>query len=121
MNTLPVHLFKSSFGAFLQLLNEHEVKYQMRTVRSGVPVASAETLEILKVVGSAAFWPSLATVVVAFIRARSGRKVIITTQGKTVIHANGLSMQELQIVLQHAANITAIDTNIKKEDGELID
>lgn len=109
METLPVHLFKSSFGPFLEELNAHGVRYQMRAVRSGVPMASGEALEIVKVLGSATFWPAVASVVVAFINKRNGRKVIITTRDQTVVHAEGLSMAELERVLEAAANITAID------------
>nr|WP_295942958.1 hypothetical protein [uncultured Acidovorax sp.] len=109
MASLPVHLFKDSFGPFVQLLNEHGVKYQMRQVRAGVPMASSGVLEILQAVGSAAMWGALATVVVAFINSRRGRKVIITTKENTVVHVEGLSMAELERVLEHAKNLTAID------------
>jgi len=29
LETLPVHLFRDSFGPFITLLNEHEVRYSM--------------------------------------------------------------------------------------------
>ena len=111
MDTLPVHLFKSSFGPFLELLNEKGLKYRMRAVRSGVPMASGEALELIKAIGDATFWPAVAAVVVAFINRRNGRKVIITTKDKTVVHAEGLSLAELEHVLELAENITAIDPN----------
>lgn len=111
METLPIHLFKSSFGPFLELLNEHEIKYQMREVRAGIPMASGGTLEVIKAIGDATFWPAIAAVVVAFINRRSGCKVIITTKDHTVVHVEGLSIQELEEVLKLANNITAIDPN----------
>ena len=117
MITLPVHLFKDSFGPFLALLNEHGIKYQMREVRMGVPMASGGTLEIVQAVGSAAFWASLATVLVAFINSRRGRKVIITTKEGTVVHAEGLSLKELETVLERAQNLTAIDPNKSPESA----
>lgn len=109
MDTLPIHLFKSSFGPFLELLHEHGLKYQMREVRIGVPMASGGTLEVIKVIGDATFWPAVAAVVVAFINRRSGRKVIITTKDHIVVHVEGLSMTDLEHVLQLADNMTAID------------
>lgn len=115
MNTLPVHLFRSSFGPFLDLLNEHGLKYQMREVRAGVPMASGGTLEVIKAIGDATFWPAVAAVVVAFINRRSGRKVIITTKDQTVVHVEGLNMTELEHVLQLAENMTAIDPNPTEE------
>lgn len=111
MDTLPVHLFRSSFGPFLNLLNEHGLKYQMREMRAGVPMASGGTLEVIKAIGDATFWPAVAAVVVAFINRRSGRKVIITTKDQTVVHVEGLNMAELEHVLQLAENMTAIDPN----------
>lgn len=109
MNILPVHLFKESFKPFLALLNENGIKYQLREVRAGVPLATGGTLELVQAVGNAAFWASLATVVVAYINSRRGRKVIITTKDGTVVHAEGLSPPELEQILQRAQNLTAID------------
>lgn len=118
MDTLPIHLFKSSFGPIVDLLNEHGLRYQMRAVRAGVPIASGGTLELIKAVGDIAFWPAIAAVVVAFINRRNGRKVIITTKDKIVVHAEELSMAELEEVLQLAESITAIDPNpIKQAEG----
>ncbi len=108
METLPVHLFRDSFGPFITLLNEHEVRYSMRQARSGVPMASSGVIEILT---SPAVWGALASVAIAFIKSRHGRKVIITTKDNTVVHAEGLSPRELEQVLVHAKSLTAIDPN----------
>lgn len=110
-DTLPVHLFKESFGAFTSLLNEHGVKYQMRAVRMGMPAASGGVIEILQVVGDAAIWGSLAAVIMAFIKSRNGRKVSVTTKEGTVIQAEGLSAKELEKLLEQAQSMMAIDTN----------
>jgi hypothetical protein len=56
-------------------------------------------------------WGSLATVVVAFIKSRRGRKVIITTKDGTIVHAEGLSLTELDTVLDRARSLAAIDPN----------
>lgn len=114
MDTLPLHLFNDSAEAFLALLEEHGIKYQARPIRLGVPMAAGETVEIIKAIGSIVFFPSLATVIVAFIRARRGRKVIVTTEGNTVVHLEGMSPKEIEQILSQAQNITAIDPN-KKE------
>lgn len=111
MSIIPVHLFKDSFGPFIKLLNEHEIKYTMREIQAGVPVASGGTLEIIQAaLSNPAFWPSLAGVVAAFIKVRSSRKVIITTKNGTVVHAEGLTQAELEQVLQQAQSFTAIET-----------
>lgn len=110
MENFPVHLFKDSFGPFVTLLNEHQLKYQMRQNRAGIQAGPAGVLEIVQAVGSAAMWGALATVIVAFINSRRGRKVIITTKDNVIVHAEGLSMAEIEVVLQHAKNMTAIAT-----------
>lgn len=107
METLPVHVFKDSFGPFITLLNEHHVKYTMRDVRSGVQMASSGVIEVLQ---SAAMWGALAAVIVAFLKNRRSRKVIITTKDNTVVHTEGLSVKEIETVLSQAKNLTAIET-----------
>jgi hypothetical protein len=116
MQTIPAHVFKDSFGPFIQLLNEHGVKYQISQVRAEVPMAGPPgVVEIVQAVGAASAWAGLAAVVVAFIKARSGRKVIITTKDHTVIHAEGLTASELKDILDRAASISVVDTNAPSE------
>jgi len=115
MDILPIHLFKGSFEPVLDLLNEHNIKYQMEQVRPGVVMASGSTLEIVL---SATVWASLATVLVAFIKARHGRKIVITTKNNQVIHAEGLTAKDMEVVLKNAKNIMAVDPNPNNEDSE---
>ncbi len=58
---------------------------------------------------------SLATIIVMFIKAKHGRKVVITTKDNKVIHAEGLTKEELEPILQEAKNLTAIDTGKNNE------
>lgn len=106
MNILPIHVFKDSFSPILELLNEHEVKYQMRGHRSGAVMASSEVIEII---ANASVWVSLASVIITFIKAKNSREVIITTKDNKVIHAKGLDSKELQNILEHSKEVTAID------------
>jgi hypothetical protein len=111
IDTLPVHVFKDSFGPFLALLNAHHMKYTMQDARSGVQMAASGVIEILK---SPAMWGTLATVVEAFLKARSSRKVIITKEDGAVVHVEELSPKELETALAQAKNVSAIET----EKGE---
>ena len=111
MTTLPAHVFKDSFRPFVELLNEHQVKYQMREMRAGVPMASSGVIEIVQAVGAASMWAGLAAVLVAFIKSRSSRKVIVTTKDHTTIHAEGLTASELERILAMAASVSVIDTD----------
>ena len=107
MKVLPIHVFKYSFGPLITLLNDHDVKYQMHEVRSGAVMASSGVIEVIV---NASMWVSLASIIIAFIKAKNSREVIITTKDNKVIHAKGLDSKQLQTVLQHAKNLKAIDT-----------
>ena len=111
MDVLPIHVFKDSFGPVLELLNQNDVEYQMREQRSGVGMASSGVIEIIV---NASMWVSLATVIIAFIKAKNSREVIITTKDNTVIHAKGLDSRQLQNVLEQAKQVTAIDSGKEK-------
>ena len=117
MDTLPLHLFKESFSEILELLTEHNVKYQMREVRMNVPMAAGGTLEIIQAVGNVAMWGSLATVLVSYINSRRGRKVINTTKDGAVVHAEGLSESELNSLLEQAKNLTVFDPNKSEKNS----
>ncbi len=112
MEYLHVYVFKDSFGPMIELLNAHGVKYQIREQRSGEVMASSGVIEVLQ---SAAMWGALATVVVAFIKSRNGRKVTITTKDNKIIHAEGLSPKELEEILKRSKNLAAIDPNKNAE------
>ena len=107
METLQVHLFKDSFGPFLKLLNENEVPYKIHSQRSLEPMACAEILEILK---SDGLWGGLATVIVAFLKYRNSRKIIVTTNDNQIIHAENISKDELKEILKKAKSITVMET-----------
>jgi hypothetical protein len=107
MEVLPIHVFKHSFGPMLTLLNNNNLRYQMRGHRSGTILASSEVIEVIV---NASMWVSFASVIIAFIKAKNNREVIITTKDNKIIHAKGLDSKQLQAVLQHAKDVTAIDT-----------
>jgi len=108
METLPVHVFKNSFGPFLALLNEHHVKYQMHDTRAGVPMMAASG--VIELLQSPELWVLLTAVIVAYLKYRPTRKVIITKKDGTVVHAEGLSPKELEKVLAQTKSLTAIET-----------
>ncbi len=106
-SSIRIHLFKHSREPVLSLLAEHGVDFVQHAPTPGVIMAAGEWVEVLKTVTIAA---PLAGVVVAFLKHRHGRKVIITSRDRTVIHAENLTHSELVMVLEKAASVTAIDT-----------
>lgn len=107
MEALPVHLFKDSFGPFMALLSSNKISFTMHEQRSGVVMASSGVVEVLT---SPAVWGALATVIVAYINSKNSRKVIITLPQNTIVHAEGLSREELELVLKQAKSLAAIET-----------
>jgi hypothetical protein len=110
MDSIRVNVFRDSHDPFTQLLDQNDIEYYSVALNSYGPMNAGEMLEIVKTVGNAALWPSLATVIVAFIRAQKSRKVIITTKDNKVFHAEGFSVEEISQILHEARSITAIDT-----------
>jgi hypothetical protein len=112
MESIPVHLFKASFRPFLALLNEHNLKYSIPAQRSAIPMASSAVIEILL---SPYMWGALSTVIVAFLKYRNSRKVIITTRDGQIIQAEGLNSEELKHLLKQAESVAVIETTAGEE------
>jgi hypothetical protein len=108
MEYLYVHVFKDSFHPMVELLNAHDLKYQIREQRSGAVMASSGVIEVLQ---TASIYAALAAVVVSFIKSRNGRKVIITTKDNEVIHAEGLNAKELEEIVKISKSLAAVDPN----------
>ncbi|KEZ77609.1 hypothetical protein [Salinisphaera hydrothermalis] len=106
MSTLKIHVFKDSFRPVIKLLDENGLSWSMREQRSCVVMGAPG---IIEVVLNASMWVSMASVLITFIKAKHGRKVIITTKDKKVIHAEGLTAKELEKVLEKADSVAAID------------
>jgi hypothetical protein len=114
MESLRIHLFKDSLDPFVELLDAHGIAHRYQDPRAGGPMASGHVFEVLQ---SAAMWGALATVIVAFINRRRGRKVIITTKDGMVVHAEGLSTKEIEKVIGEAKSLTAIDSGKDVRDS----
>jgi hypothetical protein len=110
MRGIRATVFKHSHDPFIELLEEHGLEYYGVALNSQEVYASGEFLEIVKNVANATFWPSLATVIVAFLKRNNSRKVIITTEDNMIIHVEGHSPSELEDILKRTKDITAIQT-----------
>lgn len=109
--TIQVFLFKDSYEPFVALLQEAGIEFSKRPPQAGAVMNSG--LEI----GIGAVTVALTRVIVAYLKARQSRKVIITTKGNAVVHfqAEGLSQSELERVLPQVRNMMVIETKPKKE------
>ena len=115
MESLRIHLFKDSLDSFVELLDEHGIAHRYQDPRAGGPMVSGHVFEVLQ---SAAMWGALATVIIAFINRRRGRKVIITTKDGIVVHAEGLSTKEIEKVIGEAKSLAAIDSGKDVRDSK---
>ena len=52
---------------------------------------------------------TIASVLVAWVRARASRKIIITTKDKTVIHAEGYSVEQFEKIIDRVDDLAVID------------
>ena len=107
IESIRVSLFKNSRAPFVELLEAHGIEFITYPPTMGVPTAAGEWVEALKSLSISA---PLATVIVAFLKHRHSRKIIITTKDNTVVHAENLTHEELVEVLKNAKNLTAIET-----------
>ena len=94
----------------LSELDAAGVEYSHRRPPPGLPMASGETIEIATLIKDAVPWAAIASVLVAWLRSRSSRKVILTLNDKKVFHAEGMSLDEIQQLLPQTKNVAACET-----------
>jgi hypothetical protein len=82
------------------------IQYTRCTPEPGQIRNAGEWVEIAK----AAPWAAVAAVLVAWIKARSSRKVIITTLDNKIFHAEGMSVEEIKSLLPVTKSIAALET-----------
>jgi hypothetical protein len=115
MEVVRVNVFKSSHDAFVQMLQEKDIEFGEVKTFSNTIMASGMVLTVYGALQTAAPWAALAATLVAWIKSRSTRKVIITTKDNQVVHIEGLSIKEIERVLELAINLSVIDTNTESK------
>ncbi len=106
--------FRDSKDSFLSMLDENNIKFIAHTPPVGVVMAAGEIVEILKAIGAASIIPSLATVAVQWLKARSSRKLMLQTKDKQIFHLEGYTIKEIGLLLDQAESLTVIDTKPNK-------
>src|SRR2546425_7883789 len=115
MADLRVTLFAHGRAAFLDLLREHNLEFVKEPIEPDTIRASGEVLNLLGVA-----IPSVAAVLVAWLKARAKRKIILRV-GMRTIHIEGPhSVDEVKEILEKAAaedaSITAMVIQTEKDD-----
>jgi hypothetical protein len=107
---MKISLLGIGSETLLSELDSAGVKYSHRRPPLGAPVASGNTIEITTLIKDAVPWAAIASVLVAWLRSRSSRKVILTLDDNKVFHAEGMSVDEIQRLLPHTKNVAACET-----------
>ena len=110
LEKLKIITFKNSKESFISLLKQNGIAFTELLPPSGTIMAAGEIIEILKTVGAASIFPSLATVAVQWLKARSSRKLMLQTKDKQVVHLEGYSAKEVARLLEQANSLTVVDT-----------
>ena len=97
--------------SFPAALNEAGIEFEKHTPRPPPGVIWAATGDVLLFAENVVPWASLATVLVAWIKARSARKIIVTTKAGKVIHAEGFGVEQFQQICDDLEEVAVIDLN----------
>lgn len=109
MSSLPVHVFKDSAASFVEDLSANGVEFSRRIQLAEGPMAAGWIVDVFSAVKDATPWGALAVVIVAWLRAKSNRKVIVTTKDNKVIHIEGLPVADVINVLESAKDAAVIE------------
>lgn len=102
MNLLLLSISSTDLNELEESLNANRIDFKALPMKNFGTLTADSTIEIVKVVGNPAFWAALASVLIAYIKSRPKRSVIITTKNGDAIHAEGLSSEDLSKVLTDA-------------------
>ncbi len=105
---MRVALFKDSQASFLQALNEAGIPFEKLKAAPGSVMASGAMVIIAQTV---AIVGAIAPVLVAWLKGRASRKIILTLQDRTIIHVEGYSLEQVRELIPLIASMAVIDTS----------
>ena len=104
---MRVDLSRNGEESFLSSLKAAGIPYETFSATPGQIMASGTMIAIAQ---TAAISGALATVLVAWIKARASRKIILTLEGHKVVHLEGYTVEQVQELLPLVDRLSAIDT-----------
>ena len=115
---MRIALFKDSRASFLQDLSEAGIDFEESQPIPGRIMASATYVAIAQI---AAVSGAVATVLVAWSKARASRKVILTLKDQKIVHLEGYSVKEVEALLKTTESVAVIDTKpIKNQSNQTL-
>jgi len=110
-DVLKVRFFKDGIDEFTELLESNDIPYEeVNNFPLGTVLAAGETLEIIKALAGLSLAPSMAAVIIQWLKNKASRKVILQTKDDEVLHLEGYSEKEIEALISSAKNITIIQT-----------
>lgn len=100
-------LFKDSHESFCEALADGGIPYEELRAAPGQIMASGTMIAIAQTTAMAG---AFAAVLVAWLKARASRKVILTLHDKTIVHLEGYSVEQVRELLPMVDHGTVIDT-----------
>ncbi|MEQ1657633.1 MAG: hypothetical protein ABL896_02545 [Hylemonella sp.] len=108
MSSLTVHVFKDSAASFSEALSTNGIEFSRRIQLAEGPMAAGWIVDVFSAVKEATPWGAFAVVLVAWLNAKKNRKVIITRKDNTIVHIEGMSVEEVAIILEKAKDVGVI-------------
>jgi hypothetical protein len=108
--TLRIQLFKNGSRELFHMLAAQSIPMDMKRSDPGTIMASGEVIEIIKVVGGVSLIPSIALIVIQWMKNKASRKIMIQTKKKEIVEIQGMSIDEVTKLLEIAESVTAIQT-----------
>ncbi len=109
MSSLPIHVFKDSSVSFSEALKQNDIGFSRRIQLAEGPMAAGWIIDVFSALKDPAPWAALAAVLVAWLKAQSNRKVMVTTKDNEVIHTEGLSVADTIKILERAKSVAVIE------------
>jgi Effector Associated Constant Component 1 len=109
---IKLHLFKHGGKAFFRLMSEENIPIQLKRHDPGTVMAAGEVIEIVKVVGGLSIVPSLAAVIVQWLKNKASRKIMVQTKDNVIVSLEGqdANREKLEELLEIAYSVSAIQT-----------
>lgn len=104
---MRIALFKDSRASFIHALDEASITYEELKGHPGKVMASGAMIAVAQ---TAAVAGPIAAVLIAWLKARASRKIILTLQDKRIVHLEGYSVEQVKELLPLVDHVTAIDT-----------
>lgn len=110
--SLRLSLLKESADSFLDALDEKGVphgrveEFSFESRASGIKESIFTLAEVMP-------WKAISEVMVAWVKERGSREIIITTEDRQVVHIKGYSSADAEKLLKIALEVTVIDAGLE--------